>query len=130
MICFVNFGLAAKYFSMQRKALSIRDILNIIDFIKVSTRVNPHTTHALDYGVAFRNAIELVIIDGVCLGIDTAGEAEKQKITSDCKEYLEYLISQIFGQIEPTADSYICTVAQIGVTPFVIKREQQSHTAS
>lgn len=37
MICFVNFTLSEKYFSMQRKALSIRDILNIIEFIQTNT---------------------------------------------------------------------------------------------
>lgn len=62
---------------MQRKALSIRDILNVIDFISTNTRPSQFTTHELSVAAAFRNAIELVIIDGLCLGIDVAGESEK-----------------------------------------------------
>jgi hypothetical protein len=34
MIGFINFTLASKYSVLQRKALSIRDIINAIDFTK------------------------------------------------------------------------------------------------
>jgi hypothetical protein len=36
MVCYVTFILAEKYFALQRKAMSIRDILNMIDFIRAS----------------------------------------------------------------------------------------------
>ena len=36
MVCYVTFILAEKYFAVQRKAMSIRDILNMIDFIRAS----------------------------------------------------------------------------------------------
>lgn len=36
MIGFINFTLASKYSVLQRKALSVRDVINCIDFIKVS----------------------------------------------------------------------------------------------
>lgn len=39
------------------------------------------------------------------------------------------MISQIFGHLDAPEDSYVCTVAQIGVSPFVIKREEQSQNA-
>lgn len=84
MICFVNFTLSEKYFSMQRKALSIRDILNIIEFIQTNTVYNKFTVQPLTYPEAFRHAIELVIVDGVCLGIDIAGDSEKLSIIKDC----------------------------------------------
>jgi midasin len=36
MIGFINFTLASKYSVLQRKALSVRDVINCIDFIQVS----------------------------------------------------------------------------------------------
>lgn len=68
-IGFVNFTLAQKHFSLQRKALSIRDILNMIEFIRVSLPLFKG-----DHVLAFKHSVELVIIDGLCLGIDVAGE--------------------------------------------------------
>lgn len=68
-IGYVNFTLASKHFSLQRKALSIRDILNILDFIKVTLNLFKN-----DHVKAFKHSIELVIIDGLCLGIDVAGD--------------------------------------------------------
>ncbi len=41
----------------------------MLDFIKVSLPLFEG-----NYFLSFRNAIELVIIDGLCLGIDVAGE--------------------------------------------------------
>ncbi len=57
---------------MQRKALSIRDILNLIDFIKINTLPSALLTQPLDLPTAFKHAAELVIIDGLCLGIDVS----------------------------------------------------------
>ena len=37
MIGYINFVLAQKYFALQRKSLSIRDILSMIDFLKVTS---------------------------------------------------------------------------------------------
>lgn len=34
----------------------------------------------------FKEAIELVIIDGICLGIDTAGLQEQEAIIGACHE--------------------------------------------
>lgn len=45
---------------------------------------------------AFRHAIEMVIIDGVCLGIDIAGEQEQNAILKDCFNYLDVLSTKLF----------------------------------
>ena len=61
---------------MQRKSLSIRDILNIIEFVKVT--FNPLFKKNLS--LTFINAIELVIMDGMCLGIDISDNKTKRMI--------------------------------------------------
>ena len=83
MVCFVNFPLSKKYFSLHRKSLSIRDILNMAEFVELHTL----KTKILNTARAFSHAVELVIVDGVCLGIDIASEQEKQEIVADCREY-------------------------------------------
>jgi hypothetical protein len=70
MIGFINFPMASKYFALSRKSLSIRDILSILDFIKVTVNTVFKGSHLH----ALRHAIELVIIDGLCLGIDVSGD--------------------------------------------------------
>lgn len=77
MVGYVTFVLADRYFALHRKAMSIRDILSIITFIQQSD---------LTVTEAFRHAIELVIIDGVCLGIDVAGNQESEAILKDCRK--------------------------------------------
>jgi hypothetical protein len=64
MVGYVTFVLADKYFALHRKSMSIRDILNMVTFIKQSS---------LKVADSFRHAVELVVIDGICLGIDVAG---------------------------------------------------------
>jgi len=66
IVCFVNFPLSRKYFALHRKALSIRDILNMADFVQL------HANKTTSLVLAFSHAVELVIIDGVCLGIDVS----------------------------------------------------------
>ena len=87
MVGFVTFSLSDKYFALHRKAMSIRDILNMVTFIKQSN---------LPLAESFRHAVELVIIDGVCLGIDVAGNQETQAILHDCRNFLERLIGELF----------------------------------
>ena len=64
--------LGDKFYALKRKAVSIRDVLNIIDFIKV----NLPRIQKGDIGECFKHGSELVIVDGVCLGIDTGGKKE------------------------------------------------------
>lgn len=70
MIGFVNFTLTSKFFALSRKSLSIRDILSIIDFVKET--IGKVFNHNLP--LAFKHAINLVIVDGLCLGIDVQNE--------------------------------------------------------
>lgn len=92
MIAFINYVLSMRYFAMQRKALSIRDILNMTDFIKVSL----HLLNG-DPVQAFRHAVSLVIVDGLCLGVDVAGDKQKKEIMGTCIGYLNKLIEELFG---------------------------------
>jgi len=69
MIGFVNFTLARKFSAIQRKALSIRDVINQIEFVMVTQPL-----FGQDFARAVYHAVQLVIMDGLCLGIDVAGE--------------------------------------------------------
>lgn len=73
MIGFVNFTLARKFTVLQRKALSVRDIINAIDFIKVGFPLFEEARQA-QLALTLYHAISLVIMDGLCLGIDVAGD--------------------------------------------------------
>ena len=72
MIGFINFTLSATYYGMHRKALSIRDILSIIEFIQNNTKESELLSKPLQLQDAFSHAVELVIVDGLCLGIDAS----------------------------------------------------------
>jgi midasin (ATPase involved in ribosome maturation) len=86
IIGFVNFPLSRKYFALHRKALSIRDILSMVEFVSM------HSGKTLTVSMAFAHAVELCIIDGVCLGIDVGSENEKKAIVYDCRTYLNKLL--------------------------------------
>jgi microsomal dipeptidase-like Zn-dependent dipeptidase len=101
VIGYINFNMSAKYFSMQRKALSIRDILSIIDFVRRNITTNKLLSQPLAVAEAFKHAVELVIIDGVCLGIDVT-ESEQVCIVNDCTEYLNSLVSTLFTPLGQT----------------------------
>ena len=77
IICYVSFGDVSNQDNQvrgsmnlaslrKRKTVSIRDVLNIIQFIKVNLK----NSFSGDLRSAFKHAIELVIIDGICLGSD------------------------------------------------------------
>lgn len=72
MIGYINFTLAYKYSVLERKALSVRDVINCIDFISVSLPLFK------DVSMAIYHSIQLVIMDGLCLGIDVAGDKQKE----------------------------------------------------
>lgn len=84
MIGFINFVMAQRYFVLQRKALSIRDILSMIDFIEVTIDKVFNNNLLL----SFRHAVSLVILDGLCLGIDVSGDKQKNDILEMCTKYL------------------------------------------
>jgi hypothetical protein len=78
---------------MQRKSLSIRDILNIIDFINVSYE----RLFNKDLVKAFTHSIELVILDGVCLGIEMVEDKVKRQIMAECKDFIKEIVGQILS---------------------------------
>ena len=76
---------STQFQALKRKSLSIRDILCIIDFMKRNIDKMPAQE-------CFKEAIDLVIIDGICLGIDTAGTAEQEAIINACQQYLQRIV--------------------------------------
>lgn len=96
----------------------------MIDFLKRNVSKSPYLSEQLDFTTAFRHAVELVIIDGVCLGIDVT-ETEKLSIVHDCNTYLIKIIDQSFSRfsaVKIQRNEFINTVAHIGVTPFVLPK--------
>lgn len=73
MVGFLNFILAGQFSALQRKALSVRDIINSIEFLAVGLPLFADKGEA-QLALALYHAISLVILDGLCLGIDVAGE--------------------------------------------------------
>ena len=69
---------STKFQALKRKSLSIRDILCIIDFMSENLA-------RMSLDVCFKEAIELVIIDGICLGIYTAVLLEQEAIVKACR---------------------------------------------
>ena len=80
--------------------------------------------HQLEIPSLFKHAVELVIIDGLCLGIDVTNQQEQENITRDCNLYLELILSEVFQTPEILRNEvFIDTVSHIGVTPFAIERK-------
>jgi hypothetical protein len=81
----------------------------------------------MSVSTAFAHAVELCIIDGVCLGIDVGSEQEKKAIVHDCRTYLNKLLVDLFGadalesQLSVTS-TFVNTQSQIGVKPFLIQK--------
>lgn len=99
--------------------------MSIIAFIKNNTTQSELLTRKLDYSEALKHAIELVIIDGVCLGIDVAA-SEMAMVLRDCQTYLNGLIQELFGAPMVSDDDntgvYTNTTDSIGVVPFVLPK--------
>lgn len=120
MIGFINFSLAQKYFVLQRKSLSIRDILSMIDFVQVTIETVFHFNLAL----AFKHAVNLVIIDGLCLGIDVSGDKQKNEILKFSVGYLDSLLATLFNYEERESHlDYIESRSEIGVNPFILQKQ-------
>ena len=75
--------------------------------------------------MTFFHAVELVVIDGVCLGLDTGGEHEQAEIEADCRQFLYRIIQTVFNshQTENPKDQILTNSAQeIGVGSFKISK--------
>jgi microsomal dipeptidase-like Zn-dependent dipeptidase len=73
----------------------------------------------LDLVTAFKHAVNLVIIDGLCLGIDVSGDRQKSEILRMCDKFLLNIDQQVFG-VEPSRIDYdrlphISTQTNLGV---------------
>ena len=88
MICFVNFTLANKYSVLKRKALSVRDIINLVEFLHATQGLFQDLASPENRAHALYHAVSLVILDGLCLGIDVAGESQQKLIFSLSSTYL------------------------------------------
>jgi hypothetical protein len=80
----------------------------------------------LDLVTAFKHAVNLVIIDGLCLGIDFSGDRQKADILKMCEQFLLDIDEQVFG-VEPSRIDYdrlpyISTQTHLGVQPFQITK--------
>ena len=94
MIGFINFTLAKKFPVLQRKALSVRDVINALEFIEVGLPLFAEEGEA-QLAKAVFHAVSLVIMDGLCLGIDVAGDRQKEQISSHCDDYLDMILRDI-----------------------------------
>ena len=94
MIGFINFTLAKKFAVLQRKALSVRDVINALEFIEVALPLFAEEGEA-QLTKALFHAVSLVIMDGLCLGIDVAGDRQKEQISGHCNDYLDMILREI-----------------------------------
>ena len=85
-------SLSNRFNVLKRKSVSIRDILYLIEFINVN--LDKMQNH--DISRCFSHAAELVIMDGICLGIDTGGKKEQDAITNACRNLIKQIQTEIF----------------------------------
>ena len=108
-----------EFYALKRKAVSIRDVFNIIEFM----RVNFHHIIKGNIGQCFRHGSELVIVDGVCLGIDTGGVKEQNSIIDACQSYIEKIMLSIYGQAHFAYEmNFINSKKSIGVGSFTLPK--------
>lgn len=106
VIVYYNFILTVQY-NLTRKKLSIRDVLNFIDFYNKSNDIRSVKR--------FKEAVKLVIIDG--LGIDIAND--KEQILSKLQKFVDKLHSQ---DLMDDQDELVVTynIEQFGISPYFI----------
>jgi midasin len=82
---------------------------------------------------AVYHAIQLVIMDGLCLGIDVAGGRQKDQIVSHCRSYLAALLQRVFSLsdteisiLEAPSPPLTDTQKLIGVEPFFIDKKKET----
>ena len=109
--------MASNHYCLARKALSLRDILTIIEFISASK---------LGKELSIKHALELTILDGVCLGLD-ASLSEKEQIVSEITEYIDKTMTQVIGKAPTIEFNKIkITDKQLKVDPFSIDRRSNN----
>lgn len=110
---------------MKRKSVSIRDVLSLLDFVRKNYPKIRDGQGSQNLALTFYHAVELVVIDGVCLGLDTGGEHEQAEIEFECRKFLLKILQQIFKsqqaiQITNREDQppLINSATEIGVGSF------------
>jgi midasin len=118
-IGFVNFVLGRENFALSRKVLSIRDILTVIDFISSTLSIMNG-----DPILAFRHAIRLVIIDGICLGVDLGTAKQKEHILVSCYKFADQIETEVLQRKEIISDDavFVDEPTRIGVLPFLLDK--------
>ena len=120
-----------KEMNIERKALSLRDILGIIDFINHS-RAKQIATYK-----AYREAVNLFVFDGLCTNIDVSGDSSnKIKMEAAFNEYVTNQLKSLAIieenkslKTEESFESIQNSDTQFGIFPyFVTKIPSESQT--
>jgi len=74
MMTFVLFPLTRTFSALQRKPLSIRDVVNCIEFVHAAFDKFENKNVGEQVAMAVYHAVQLVVVDGLCLGIDVGGQ--------------------------------------------------------
>jgi midasin len=106
VIVYYNFILTVQY-NLTRKKLSIRDVLNFIDFYNKSSDIESVKR--------FKEAVKLVIIDGI--GIDAAND--KEQILSKLNKFVSKLHAD---DLMDDQDELVVTydTESFGISPYLI----------
>lgn len=75
--------------------------------------------------LALHHAVSLVILDGLCLGIDVAGDRQKEQISHECIQFLDKVLREVcWGQWSGpgASDDFVLNKSQIGVKPYLLDR--------
>jgi len=108
----------------------VRDVINAIEFIKVGLPLFAEEGEA-QLTKALFHAVALVIMDGLCLGIDVAGDRQKEQILNNCNDYLDMILRDICWPSWTRASNaldkeFINTDRVIGVQPFMLEKKERA----
>jgi len=131
MIGFLSFVLSKRFSVLQRRALSVRDVINMVDFVKVALPLFPGERQL---ALCLYHSLSLVILDGLCLGIDVAGDKQKDLIYSACSAYLDDILRQFCchdwdRRIATEGSEFVNTASEIGVLPFTIDKKESARSS-
>jgi len=107
LIVYYNFIITVRY-NLSRKKLSIRDVLNFIEFFNKSTDI--------DLAQRFKEAVKLVIIDGI--GIDAMND--KEEILSKLNSFVDKLQDDSNMEIENEL-TVTYNKEQFGISPYFLQ---------
>ena len=112
LIVYYNFILVVQY-NLNRKKLSIRDVLNFIDFYNKSEDIEPVKR--------FKESVKLVIIDGI--GIDVLND--KQEILNKLDKFVNQLNSDTDMESAEELKVFY-NQSKFGITPYFLESEKDN----